>query len=857
VREPTGSERFPSTPKPVLSDDDFAPFFRCATGERSPYAYQRRLAENPWPDLLDIPTGLGKTAAITLAWLFKRGWREGGRVHAPDPDTPRRLIWCLPMRVLVEQTERNVGDWLMRLGVHGGESGQDRVSLHVAMGGSGNLQSWAEHPEADSVVIGTQDMLLSRALMRGYGMSRYQWPVHFAWLHNDAFWIFDEVQLMGPGLPTSTQLEAFRRALPVATRSRSLWASATLNRDWFDTVDFQADTLTALSLSVEERVQPEVRQRRGAIKRLALASFRLDSTTKNDLEGYLDQLAEAVLAAHIEGTTTLVILNTVDRAQGLYRRLDPLRTPRGRRPSAGNDTMPTPDRLLIHSRFRAPDRRAIEERLMAAMPEEGRIVVATQAIEAGVDLSSRTLFSELAPWASMVQRFGRCNRYGEYTADGADVVWIDLGEDRAVVLPYRPENVAVARDRLASLASASPSDLPPADEPAPLHPVLRRKDFLDLFNTDPDLSGFDVDIAPYVRDADDADVLLFWRDLGSDPNEPTEPSPTRDEFCRAGLGVAKALLDRCERGQVWRWDPLARRWQLQARSERLRPGLVLMLAAEVGGYSPEIGLSLDRREGGRVEPIPPAGSAIQELEAYDADPRSLLQQEVELVRHLDDVEAEARVLREALSVEHGDAIGRAARWHDVGKAHAAFDAMLRQAHEQGTGNPLGPGFWAKSGRNLPNGSSRPRYLVREGGAEIERRHFRHELASALAWLASRGHSDDEETNLVAYLVAAHHGRVRMSLRALPGEAEPPDERLFARGVWAGDRLPALTLADGETLPECELRLDLMRLGEGEQGPSWTTRTRRLLARLGPFRLAWYEALLRVSDWRASRQEQQT
>ena len=36
------------------------------------------------------------------------------------------------------------------------------------------------------ILIGTQDMLLSRALMRGYGMSRYQWPVHFALLHNDA-----------------------------------------------------------------------------------------------------------------------------------------------------------------------------------------------------------------------------------------------------------------------------------------------------------------------------------------------------------------------------------------------------------------------------------------------------------------------------------------------------------------------------------------------------------------------------------------------------------------------------------------------------------------------------------------------
>jgi CRISPR-associated endonuclease/helicase Cas3 len=43
-------------------------FFRRAFGRESdkgfgPFEYQRRLAEQPWPDLLDVPTGMGKTAA--------------------------------------------------------------------------------------------------------------------------------------------------------------------------------------------------------------------------------------------------------------------------------------------------------------------------------------------------------------------------------------------------------------------------------------------------------------------------------------------------------------------------------------------------------------------------------------------------------------------------------------------------------------------------------------------------------------------------------------------------------------------------------------------------------------------------
>ncbi len=91
----------------------FDRFFADALGRGDPsglvpYAYQQRLAQATWPDLLDVPTGLGKTAAVTLAWLWKRGWRRGGRSEAIDPTTPRRLVWCLPMRVLVEQAESNI-----------------------------------------------------------------------------------------------------------------------------------------------------------------------------------------------------------------------------------------------------------------------------------------------------------------------------------------------------------------------------------------------------------------------------------------------------------------------------------------------------------------------------------------------------------------------------------------------------------------------------------------------------------------------------------------------------------------------------------------------------------------------------
>ena len=50
---------------------------------------------------------------------------------------------------------------------------------------------------AETVIVGTQDQLLSRALNRGYSMSRFRWPVHFGLLDNDCLWVMDEIQLMG------------------------------------------------------------------------------------------------------------------------------------------------------------------------------------------------------------------------------------------------------------------------------------------------------------------------------------------------------------------------------------------------------------------------------------------------------------------------------------------------------------------------------------------------------------------------------------------------------------------------------------------------------------------------------------
>ena len=89
-------------------DASFESFFNRAMGQEvPPYPYQIKLATDPWPEIVKVETGMGKTAAIILSWLFKR--------ISNDPETPRRLIYCLPMRVLVEQTAANARAWIDRL----------------------------------------------------------------------------------------------------------------------------------------------------------------------------------------------------------------------------------------------------------------------------------------------------------------------------------------------------------------------------------------------------------------------------------------------------------------------------------------------------------------------------------------------------------------------------------------------------------------------------------------------------------------------------------------------------------------------------------------------------------------------
>ena len=804
---------------------NYTEFFKIATGH-TPYHYQAELAESgELPSLLRIPTGAGKTEAAILAWLYRRFYHSDQAVRT---STPRRLVYCLPMRTLVEQTVERIGRWLANLGR------EDEVSVVTLMGGEPRSE-WLLKPEKPAIVIGTQDMLLSRALNRGYGNSPFMWPIEYGLLNNDCLWVMDEVQLMENGLPTSLQLDGLRDKLKTFGPARSVWMSATVRPEWLDTIDHSAPRAHAiLELCDEDMANPNLSKRHSARKIVAEARV---SGGRN----YARNVAARIVENHKCGTLTLTILNTVGRAQEVYDALHNLKR-RGR-------TVEVPaEKVLVHSRFREADRRY--KNTVISEPSDpsgaGTIVVATQAVEAGVDISARTLVTELAPWPSMVQRFGRCNREGKF--ERGDVFWVNVNDNDAP--PYEREDLQKAREMMSRLEgkSVSPAELEDMRDAVgdmEHHTVIRRRDVIGLFDTTPDLSGSYIDVSQYVRGGEERDVTVFWRNNLNEANDSERPKPAYTETVSVPIDEIRVFLG-SEGRRAWTWDFLDDRLREVRRGE-IYAGMMLAIDSAHGGYSADMGWLLSEK--GVVAPIEIESDTRASEDGMNSDPNStgLGQPWVTLADHSRNVEAQVRQALDSLS-EHIDApviraaVETAALFHDTGKAHYAFQEMLRKSLPYGETTPADDAHMAKS----------------PGRGKNDRRHFRHEVASALTILE---HSDlsGRTRDLAAYLAASHHGKVRLAMRSLPGcnGRHPEPNQLLGYFTDLVEALPTVDLGDGLHISETKLDMAISQIGaRGLEGRSWIDRTLSLLKWLGPFRLAYLEAVVRAADMRASKFERE-
>lgn len=816
--------------------ETFGSFFKTATGHE-PYPYQTRLAcmDDLQNTLLDAPTGSGKTeAAVLAAYLWRRvsaTARGGG-----GGSVPRRLVYCLPMRVLVEQTVSKVQEWIRKTGL------QDRFDVVTLMGGDTDTK-WRKWPEKEMVIVGTQDMLLSRALNRGYAMNIFQWPAEFGLLNNDCLWVIDEIQLMGNGLATTAQLQAFRSAMGTYGLHRTMWMSATLNPEWLRTVDFDPGSCCRISVADEggnDSNAGRLTKCLNAPKTLRKISLTFQKNT------YGIKAAKEVRKLHVQGTLTLVMVNTVDRAQDLFRNLASL-----------EDNV-----VLIHSRFRPAERSTLNSELtsISGPDNAGRdlIIVSTQALEAGVDVSARTLITEIAPWPSMVQRIGRCNRYGEHK-DGSGVYVTEIPKSECA--PYEEEDVEQASGIAASLynKSVSPAALSSVafKGSMPYDVVVRRLDLIDLFDTSPDMSGSHTDVSRFVRSSElDTDVGLAWREWTGD-EKPPGSKVAGIEVCSVPIGIASRIVRESE---AWWFDPLDGSW---ARARSVYPGQVLVLRSENGGYNAKIGFDLSEKS--HVPPPPPlvqdTGSDGGDYHGSDAQSEggawvTLNDHTAHVVREMDKILA-AETDGEVAEV--AAVLRMSAKYHDLGKAHDVFQETMLRAD----GGCLTAGeIWAK----------RPR---RPG---IDRRHrrtnFRHEAVSAVAFLELCLDISQSDADLAAYLIASHHGKVRLSMRTLPRkrrgryvntgadyvmglppEGRPEEIKVFTSASLTFRGSKESRILDNNVPETVKVDASMARLGTYGTGRSWLQLSLGQLSRLGPFKLAYLEAILRAADSRASADEE--
>lgn len=142
------------------------------------------------------------------------------------------------------------------------------------------------------------------------------------------------------------------------------------------------------------------------------------------------RLLNEILRTDSVNMRILVMCNTVNKAQATYIEL--------------KRTFPKVNFLLLHSRFKTQEKedyvmRATKEILPRKTKESnegGGVLVSTQVIESGVDISADLLISEVAPPDALIQRFGRCAR--ELRCPGEPKIRVALGEIH--VIPVKLEN---------------------------------------------------------------------------------------------------------------------------------------------------------------------------------------------------------------------------------------------------------------------------------------------------------------------------------------------------------------------------------------------------------------------------------
>lgn len=415
----------------TLTPHHFADFWRAVhrrSANEAPFPWQQRLVEQicsdgRWPEVIDVPTGLGKTTTLDIA-TFTLALSLSGAIEAR---LPRRIFLVIDRRVVVDQSfthGQRLGDALrdaidapgalgevaralLPTAVTGHHQADPPLVVGRMRGGVSWSWRWLERPDQPAIVVGTIDQLGSRLLFNGYGLGQTLQPLDAALTGSDSLVLVDEAHLAAPFLRTVRDAHAL--ASPVEPlglpASQVVVMSATAQAD--GEPPFRASPAT-------ESLNQTALDRLHAPK--TLVTVEVSTTKARRTQQLAAALASLASGYGTQGAVVGVVANTVDVARATF---DILRTRNGVDDSRV---------LLVTGRQRSIDREALwrewTPRITVGhpIPEEPLYVVATQTIEVGADLDFTALITESCSLDALTQRLGRLNRTGRWAASTAVVV---------------------------------------------------------------------------------------------------------------------------------------------------------------------------------------------------------------------------------------------------------------------------------------------------------------------------------------------------------------------------------------------------------------------------------------------------
>jgi CRISPR-associated endonuclease/helicase Cas3 len=396
-----------------LNAEHFSDFFQALWGY-VPFAWQRdlvrrilKIAKQPWPEAIALPTAAGKTACLDIAVYSLAACAE------ERPGMPRRIFFVVDRRIIVDEAferahrmahklreadngiVRQVSDRLRSLA-----GGDIPLMCFQLRGGMYRSDAWARSPLQPAIIASTVDQLGSRLLFRAYGRSSKAWPIQAGLAANDALILLDEAHCSQPFMETLHAVRKYRQ-----------WADAPLSNP------FHVSILSATPPETQDIFQDSSQEprtkghplgdRQLAPKRTLLKSCKASGKkTGEELAKELVKEVEALVNG--KPLAAVVFVNYVATARAVHRLLADLHSDNailltGRmRPIDKDDTVTG----RLH-KFDLSSSRSGTRRLDAPV-----FVVATQTLEVGADLDFDVLVTECASLDALRQRFGRLNRMG-------------------------------------------------------------------------------------------------------------------------------------------------------------------------------------------------------------------------------------------------------------------------------------------------------------------------------------------------------------------------------------------------------------------------------------------------------------